>query len=152
MSGLAPQEERSCREEGMTTWPSCDSLFNVTAGTSGSLSNTSSGANTCISSPTYGPARQLRRKKALAQLCLASPSSMGSPVGPASTLQFPKYDEAHGTVDDNSHVASSSGVRTNTFNLPTLLTLSGEQVKIINNNIYMSTLICSWPLNFNLKV
>lgn len=58
---------------------------------------------------------------------------MGSPVGPASTLQpytLPKYDEAHCTVDDNSQ--SSSGVKTNAFNLPTLLTLSGEQVKRIN--------------------
>lgn len=148
MSGLAPQGERLYQEEGVTTWPSCDSLFNVTAGTSGVVRqyeelyvlSTSSGANTCISSPTHGPARQLRRKKALTQLCLASPSSMGSTVGPASTLQpcaLPKYDKARGTMDDNSHDMSNSGVKANTFNLPTLLTLSGEQVKI-----YTSTFPC----------
>lgn len=133
MSGLAPQGERSCREEGVTTWLSCDSLFNVAAGTSGSLSNTSSDANTCFSSPTLGPTRQLRRKKALTQLRLASPSSMGSPVGPPSTPQpytLPKDDESHGTVDHNSHAMSGSVMKANTFNLPTLLTLSGEQINI----------------------
>lgn len=140
MSGLAPQGERLYQEEGATTWPSCDSLFNVTAGTSGVLSNTSSGAITCISSPSHGPARQLRRKKALTQLCLASPSSMGSTVGPASPLQpcaLPKYDKACGTMDDNSYDTGSSGVKAYSFNLPTLLTVSGEQVKI-----YVSTFPC----------
>lgn len=135
MSGLAPQGGRSRREEGVNAWPSCDSLFNEAAGTSGSLSNSSSGANTCISSPTCGPTRQLRRKKALMQLRLASPSSTGSPVAPPSKPQpytLPKDDESNGTADHNSHVTSGSVVKANTFHLPTFLTLSGEQIKRIH--------------------
>lgn len=135
MSGLGAQGGRSLREEGVATWPSYDSLFNVPAGTSGSLSKTSSGADTCTSSPALGPTRQLRRKKALTQLRLASRSSMGSLMGPSSTLlpfARPKDDDSHDTGDHSNQVTSDSDVKANTFNLPTLLTLSGEQMTRIN--------------------
>lgn len=119
----------------MTTWPSYDSLLNLPAGPC--LSNTTGAPDVFIPSPALGPTRQLRRKKALTQLRLASPSSMDSPVGLPSTLHpyiLPKdlssFDKSLDTEGQNSPVISTSVSKANTYNLPTLLTLSGEQMMI----------------------
>ncbi|KAM4623628.1 polycystin-1 [Polymixia lowei] len=76
-SGLAPQRDRAERGEDMMGWPSCDSLLELPAGPS---SETTSYHDPCGASSTLGPARLLRRKKALTQLRLASPSSPDSPT------------------------------------------------------------------------
>lgn len=131
MSGLAPRGERSRQEEGVTTWPSYDSLLNLPAGPC--LRNANAAPDVFIPSPALGPTRQLRRKKALTQLRLASPSSMDLPGGLPSTLypyMLPKElyssDKSPDTVGQNGPAMSTCVSKANTYNLPTLLTLSGE--------------------------
>ena len=72
-SGLAPQTDRD-----VVAWPSCDSLLNLPVDLC--PTKMTPAHDLCKSPPTLGPTRQLRRKKALMQLCLASPSSPDNPV------------------------------------------------------------------------
>ncbi|XP_068439233.1 polycystin-1 [Clinocottus analis] len=78
-SGLAPRTDGACQEEAVGTRPSCDSLLNLAS--SPCLTKTTPDPNLLRgASPALGPARQLRRKKALMQLQLASPSSPSKDV------------------------------------------------------------------------
>ncbi|CAF92443.1 unnamed protein product [Tetraodon nigroviridis] len=72
-SGLAPQTDGVCREEGIHTWPSYDSLLNIPAGEE--FTDATRDPKNCKSLPFAGQIRQLRRKKPLTQLRLAPPLS-----------------------------------------------------------------------------
>ncbi|KAL6094663.1 uncharacterized protein ACO6RY_16023 [Pungitius sinensis] len=106
-SGLAPRGDGARREVGMDTWPSCDSLLNLPADPG--LTTTTPAHNLCKASPVLGPGRQLRRKKALMQLQLASPSSPGTPAALSRRYSLSK------------EISSSN-------NLTTFLTLSEEDL------------------------
>lgn len=102
-SGLAPQRDGAGREGGMVGWPSCDSLLDLPAA-----------PNPGKKSSALGPTRLLRRKRALMQLRLASPSS---PDSPSTLLPSP----SHSPMPPHP---------VQTHNLTTALTLSGEKSKL----------------------
>ncbi|KAM3591453.1 uncharacterized protein V6R79_002157 [Siganus canaliculatus] len=103
-SGLAPQTDGARQEEGIRTWPSCDSLLNLPLDLC--RSDQSPEPSLAETLPSLGPNRQLKRKKALMQLHITSPSSTDPKVS---------------TTRDNM-------VQTHTHNLTTLLTLSEEDL------------------------
>ncbi|KAG7226594.1 hypothetical protein INR49_003751, partial [Caranx melampygus] len=125
-SGLAPQTDVACQDKCVAAWPSCDSLLNLPVDlcpTTVTLSN-----DLCKASPTLGPARQLRRKKAVMQLHLASPSSPASPNAPLASPC--KYHLSKQISDLNSsHTApDQKPVKNHNYNLTTFLTLSEEDL------------------------
>ncbi|KAA8581072.1 hypothetical protein FQN60_002653 [Etheostoma spectabile] len=65
-SGLVPRTGGAFQEEGIATWPSCDSVLDPPVGPC--LTKTSPALSLCKASLALGPVRQLRRKKALMQL------------------------------------------------------------------------------------
>lgn len=104
---MAQQTDGACQEEGVSLWPSCDSLLNLPLAPS-----------VCEASPALGPIRLLRRKKALMQLRLQSPGS------PAAPLPHPPLEkEVSKLVQSQSH------------NLTSLLTLSGEKLTTFKREI-----------------
>lgn len=109
-SGLAPQTDGAYREDGIQSWLSCDSLLNLPA--EAGFSDATPAPNICKSSPALGPIRQLRRKKALMQLHLVSPSSTDS-----KDLLDQKISTTNATV-----------VKANKHSLTTYLALSGEEM------------------------
>uniref|UniRef100_A0A3B5AXN8 Polycystic kidney disease 1b n=1 Tax=Stegastes partitus TaxID=144197 RepID=A0A3B5AXN8_9TELE len=130
-SGLAPQTDGAYQEKAVVTWPSCDSLLNLPAGSR--PAKTTLAPDLCKSSPVQGPTRQLRRKKALMQLHLASP------VSPVSSTALLSSSCTFSEDISNSHVFSAEAgqkslnvnpkpVRVYSQNLTTLLTLSGEKL------------------------
>ncbi|XP_069012250.1 polycystin-1 [Embiotoca jacksoni] len=117
-SGLAPQTDG---EEDVAAWPSCDSLLNLPAG---SLpTEITLAPDLCKASPTHGPTRQLRRRKALMQLRLASPVS---PVSPAALLSSPSEDISR--FHDSPAEPGQKSLKAHNYNLTTLLTLSEEDL------------------------
>ncbi|KAM8836900.1 polycystin-1 isoform 2-T2 [Spinachia spinachia] len=124
-SGLVPQTDGARREAGMETWPSCDSLLNLPV--EPHLTKTTPAPNLCKASPVLGPARQLRRKKALMQLQLASPSSPGTPAALSCTYPLPKDNytshQSPASPDKKVHATQAYG-----NNLTTFLTLSEEDL------------------------
>ncbi|XP_008289301.1 polycystin-1 [Stegastes partitus] len=130
-SGLAPQTDGAYQEKAVVTWPSCDSLLNLPAGSR--PAKTTLAPDLCKSSPVQGPTRQLRRKKALMQLHLASP------VSPVSSTALLSSSCTFSEDISNSHVFSAEAgqkslnvnpkpVRVYSQNLTTLLTLSEEDL------------------------
>ncbi|XP_058477572.1 polycystin-1 isoform X2 [Solea solea] len=77
-SGLAPQTQKACQDKDVVTWPSCDSLLNLPVDSCPTKMNPTI-HNISHDLPTLGHTRQLRRKKALMQLRLASPPSPTMP-------------------------------------------------------------------------
>lgn len=106
-SGLAPQTNGAYREDGIQSWPSCDSLLNLPA-----EAGFNDAPKICKSSPALGPIRQLRRKKALMQLHLVSPSSTDS----------------KDLLDQKSSTTNATVVKANKHSLTTYLTMSGEEM------------------------
>ncbi|XP_070847293.1 polycystin-1 [Chaetodon trifascialis] len=126
-SGLAPQADGAYQEEGMSTWPSCDSLLNLPVGPR--LIKMTPAPIVCKASPALGPIRQLRRKKALMQLHLASPSCTASHnalLSPLSTYPLSKdsFHQSHAAPDQKVSPINLS----HNHNLTTLLTLSEEDL------------------------
>nr|XP_046233896.1 polycystin-1 [Scatophagus argus] len=123
-SGLVPQTDGACREEGIRTWPSCDSLLNPPVGSY--LISPTPATNVCRTSPSLGPIRQLKRKKALTQLRLASPSTSAllSPLSKdISTSQ-----QSHDTLGQKVFAMNAHSVQAHNHNLTTFLTLSEEDL------------------------
>lgn len=117
-SGLVPRTGGACQDEGIATWPSCDSVLNPPVGPC--LTKTSPALSLCKASLALGPVRQLRRKKALMQLCLASPSSTGSKETSSSHRSPATLDQKVSTMN--------ATLEARNHNLTTLLTLSGEKL------------------------
>ncbi|XP_044035256.1 polycystin-1 isoform X2 [Siniperca chuatsi] len=132
-SGLAPQTHGACQREGVGTWPSCNSLLNLPVGPY--LTKMTPAPNLCKASPALGPIRQLRRKKALMQLRLASPSSTGSSsalLSPFCTYPLSKdISSSHQSPAAPGQKVSTRNtnlVQAHNHNLTTLLTLSEEDL------------------------
>ncbi|XP_034415177.1 polycystin-1 [Cyclopterus lumpus] len=107
-SGLAPHTDGACQEEGVVgTWPSCDSLLNLPA--SPSLTKMTPAPNLCKASPALGPARQLRRKKALMQLRLASPSSPPKDIS-SSHQSSPSLDKKAHAIKNSLQQAHNNNL------------------------------------------
>ncbi|XP_032358090.1 polycystin-1 [Etheostoma spectabile] len=131
-SGLVPRTGGAFQEEGIATWPSCDSVLDPPVGPC--LTKTSPALSLCKASLALGPVRQLRRKKALMQLCLASPSSTGSPTALISPLYtYPLSKETSSshrspaTLDQKVSTMNAT-LEAQNHNLTTLLTLSEEDL------------------------
>lgn len=119
----------------MGKWPSCDSLLNLPVGPH--LMETTPAPDLCGASHALGPTRQLRRKKALMQLRLASPSTPGSPAALLSPLcTYPRSKDisishqSPAALDQKVSTMNSNLVPARNHNLTTLLTLSGEKREI----------------------
>ncbi|XP_034426558.1 polycystin-1 [Hippoglossus hippoglossus] len=121
-SGLAPQTDRD-----VVAWPSCDSLLNLPVDLC--PAKMTPAHELCKSSPTLGPTRQLRRKKALMQLCLASPSSPDTPIThyPLSKETSESYPSPT-AADQELLTMNANPVQTHNHNLTTFLTLSEEDL------------------------
>lgn len=131
-SGLAPRTDGACQEEGVVVWASCDSLLNLPAGPS---TKTTPSPDPCKASSALGPTRQLRRKKALMQLRLASPSSSDSLAAllpPLCTHPLSKdISDSHyspGAPGQKVLTMNANPVQVHNHNLTTFLTLSGEKL------------------------
>ncbi|KAM9425901.1 polycystin-1 [Pholidichthys leucotaenia] len=98
-SGLAPHRDAAYQGEGRATWPSCDSLLDLPAGSC--PIEATSALSPRGASPVGGPARQLKRKKAMMQVHLA-------PAKPEDAYMSPVQVDGH--------------------NLTTVLTLSEEDL------------------------
>ncbi|XP_069373627.1 polycystin-1 isoform X2 [Paralichthys olivaceus] len=127
-SGLAPQTDRD-----VVTWPSCDSLLNLPDDLC--PTKMTSAHELCKSSPTLGPTRQLRRKKALMQLCLASPSSPHTPITLVpSSHKYPLSKETSESypsptaADQEVLTVNAHPVQTHNHHLISFLTLSEEDL------------------------
>lgn len=107
-SGLAPQTDGVCEEEGTHTWPSYDSLLNIPA--TGEFPDITPDPKKYTSSP--GQMHQLRRKKALTQLRLAPPL--------LPPIQIPLEQKVSTVRTDLQKVRD--------HNLATTLTWSGEEL------------------------
>ncbi|KAF7653465.1 hypothetical protein LDENG_00082420 [Lucifuga dentata] len=119
-SGLAPQKGGACLEDGVVAWPSYDSLLNLPADPS---TKTSPGPSSAL-----GPTRHLRRKKALMQLRLASPSF---PHLPHTSTRPPSKDNPHhrpAGPGQKLSIMNAKPVQTHSHNLTTSLTLSEEDL------------------------
>ncbi|XP_030255555.1 polycystin-1 [Sparus aurata] len=125
-SGLAPRTDGACQEEGIGTWPSCDSLLNLPMGPC--LTNTTRALNTREASPAPGPIRQLRRKKGVMQLRLAPPSSTGSSSAPLCKHPLSTSHQFHAALDRKAPRTNANLVQAHNHNLTTLLTLSEEDL------------------------
>ncbi|KAG8008965.1 Polycystin-1, partial [Nibea albiflora] len=127
-SGLAPQIDGAHQEGGVRTWPSCDSLLNFPA--SPYLTKTTLVPAVCKASPALGPIRQLKRKKALMQLRLASPSSTDSSSALHSPLSkdFTSSHQSLPVLDRKVSTMGTKCVQAHSHNLTTLLTLSEEDL------------------------
>ncbi|XP_027144915.1 polycystin-1 [Larimichthys crocea] len=127
-SGLAPQIDGAYQEGGVRTWPSCDSLLNLSAGPY--LTKTTLVPTVCKASPALGPIRQLKRKKALMQLRLASPSSTDSSSALHSPLSkdITSSQQSLPVLDQNVSTMNAKFVQAHNHNLTTLLTLSEEDL------------------------
>ncbi|KAF1374215.1 hypothetical protein PFLUV_G00247310 [Perca fluviatilis] len=132
-SGLVPRTGGACQEEGIAAWPSCDSLLNLPVGPC--LTKTSPALSLCKAPPALGPVRQLRRKKALMQLRLASPSSTGSPTAhPSPLYTYPLSKETSSShrspaaLDRKVPTMNANLEQARNRNLTTLLTLSEEDL------------------------
>ncbi|XP_067432834.1 polycystin-1 [Thunnus thynnus] len=131
-SGLAPQTDGACQEECVVAWASCDSLLNLPAGPS---TKTTTSPDPCKASSALGQTRQLRRKKALMQLRLASPSSSESPASllpPLCTYPLSKeISDSHNSPVAPGHevlTMDPNPVQVHNHNLTTFLTLSEEDL------------------------
>lgn len=109
-SGLAPKTDQACREGGIHTWLSEDSLFNTLAAEE--FTNATPDPKNCKVSPAVGQIHQLRRKKALTQLRLAPPLST----------------HIHIPLDQNVSTVRTDLEKVSDHNLATTLTLSGEKL------------------------
>ncbi|XP_040885354.1 polycystin-1 [Toxotes jaculatrix] len=132
-SGLAPQTDGACQEKGMVAWPSEDSLLNLPVDLC-PTKMTHSG-DLCKASPALGPTRQLRRKKALMQLRLVSPSSPNTPTAPVlSPSKCPLSKEISGSKYSPTApgqevlTMNANPVQIHSHNLTTFLTLSEEDL------------------------
>lgn len=115
-SGLAPQKDGRSPEEGVRAWPSNHSLLNPPAGPP--------------TDTTQGPARLLRRRKALMQLRLASPSSPHSHSALLPhTYTPPPPDDPPTRPGRELHIVNVNPPQTHSHNLTTILTLSGEKIQ-----------------------
>ncbi|XP_029311858.1 polycystin-1 [Cottoperca gobio] len=123
-SGLAPQKDGACQEEVIGTWPSCDSLLNLPAGQC--FTKTSPAPVPCKASPAPGSMRQLRRKKALMQLRLASPSAPRCIY--SISKDFPSSHQSPAALDTKVSIIKTNLVQVHNHNLRTLLTLSEEDL------------------------
>ncbi|XP_039991901.1 polycystin-1 [Xiphias gladius] len=133
-SGLAAQTDRACQDKGVVAWLSCDSLLNLPVDLCPTEMTTA--RDPCKASPTLGPTRQLRRKKALMQLHLASASSPYTPTAPVpSPCKYPTSKE----ISLNSNYSptapgqevlnmNANPVHIHNHNLTTFLTLSEENL------------------------
>ncbi|AWP17296.1 putative polycystin-1-like [Scophthalmus maximus] len=122
-SGLAPQTDGQCQGKGVEAWPSCDSLLNLPVDLC-PTKMASPPRHLDKASPTLGPTRQLRRKKALMQLRLASPSSPNTPTKYPLSKKPSNYSPtapAQGVLTMNANLVQ-------THNLTTFLTLSEEDL------------------------
>ncbi|XP_029619793.1 polycystin-1 [Salmo trutta] len=97
--------------DGMTRWPSCDSLT-VLPGPSWEITSDPLGSS-------LGHARLLKRKKALMKLCLASPRFLISNPPPSSTAPVGPSQSLSGLHPDHSHRHNLQ---------PNVLTLSEEDL------------------------
>ncbi|CAB1455219.1 unnamed protein product [Pleuronectes platessa] len=124
-SGLAPQTDRD-----VVAWPSCDSLLNLPVDLC--PTKMTPAHELCTSSPTLGPTRRLRRKKALMQLCLASPSSADTPITlvPSYPLSKEPSDSypSPTAADQELLTMNANPVQTHNHNLTQFLTLSEEDL------------------------
>ncbi|XP_038592316.1 polycystin-1 [Micropterus salmoides] len=135
-AGLAPQKDGACQEEDIRTWPSCDSLLNLSVGPC--LTNKTLAPEICKASPALLPKRQLKRKKALMQLHPASPSSTDSSSALLSPLSHIPPQKTSKDISSSHQSPAASGqkvstrntnsVQTHNHNLTTLLTLSDEDL------------------------
>ncbi|XP_070708244.1 polycystin-1 [Pempheris klunzingeri] len=127
-SGLVPRTDGACQEEGIGTWTSCDSLLNLPLGPR--LTKATPAPNLCKASPALGPIRQLRRKKALMQLRLASPSTTGSPTAllPPLSKDISSSHQSPEALDQKVSTINGSLVQARNHNLTTLLSLSEEDL------------------------
>uniref|UniRef100_UPI0037E95008 polycystin-1 n=1 Tax=Semicossyphus pulcher TaxID=241346 RepID=UPI0037E95008 len=133
-SGLVPQTDgKACLEEGMGTWRSCDSLLNLPVDPC--LTKTTPAPNLHKMTPALGPTHQLRRKKALMQLCLSSSSPTDTPTSPLSSVCtyacskgiFSSYQSSATPCQKVSNM-NTNLVQAHSHNLTTLLTLSEEDL------------------------
>lgn len=122
-SGLIPETDGAHKEEGVTTWPSCDSLIGSPAGSCPSKTTSTSDLCEAYQAST----RQLRRKRALMQLHLASPVSPVGPTAPLTENIFSFHSSSAEPGPKVLHMSPSSD-QTHNQNMTTLLTLSGEKV------------------------
>ncbi|XP_022598094.1 polycystin-1-like [Seriola dumerili] len=132
-SGLAPQTDVACQDEGVVAWPSCDSLLNLPVDLC--PTKMTPARDLCKASPALGPARQLRRKKALMQLRLASPSSPDTPTAlvPSPCKYHPSKeisdsDYSPTAPDPKVLTVNANPVHIQKHNLTTFLTLSEEDL------------------------
>lgn len=123
-----PQTDGARQEEGIGSWPSCDSLLNLPVGPC--FTKTAPAPNLCEASPALGPVRQLRRKRALMQLRLASPSTAASPAALLCPLSkdISSFHQSPAAPDQRVSTMSADLVQAHNHNLTTLLTLSGEKL------------------------
>ncbi|XP_034563216.1 polycystin-1 [Notolabrus celidotus] len=125
-SGLAAQTDRRvCREDCTETWQSCDSLLSLPVDP---CLTKSSPAPIVGGMSVVGPARQIRRKKAMMQ----PRQSSSSPTDPttASVPLIGTYALSKGTTTLGSKVSAfnSNLVQAYSHNLTTFLTLSEEDL------------------------
>ncbi|XP_062299163.1 polycystin-1 [Scomber scombrus] len=128
-SGLAPQTDGTCQEECVVAWASCDSLLNLPAGPSTEMTPSS---DPCKASSALGPTRLLRRKKALMQLRLTSPSSSDSSAAllpPLCTYPLSKeHSDSHYSPVAQVLTMNANPVQVHNHNLTTFLTMSEEEL------------------------
>ncbi|KAF3704724.1 Polycystin-1 Autosomal dominant polycystic kidney disease 1 protein -like protein Precursor [Channa argus] len=131
VSGLAPQADRVCHDTGVVVWPSCYSLLDLPVGPC--LTKMTPAHDLSKASAVLGPTRPLRRKKALKQLCLASPSSPDMTPTPVPSPHI-YYLSRESSGSNYSHIAPVQEVLTmkgnpvHNHNLKTFLTLSEEDL------------------------
>ncbi|KAK2820940.1 hypothetical protein Q5P01_023899 [Channa striata] len=122
-SGLAPQVDRVCQGTGVGTWPSCDSLLDLPVGSC--LTKITPAHDLRKASPVLGPTQPLRRKKALKQLCLASPSSLDTTPSPVPSPHI--FHHTKETLCSNySPIPPSQEVPS---------TMNGNHAQVHNNNL-----------------
>ncbi|XP_061564100.1 polycystin-1 [Cololabis saira] len=123
-SGLVPQRDGAHQEEAASSQPSRDSLHGVPA--SSCSIRTTSAPELCEAPHARGSSRQLRRKKALMQLHLASPASSVCPTA----LLNEDISSFHSSAQPGLtvlHMNPNSEQIPNP-NMATLLTLSEEDL------------------------
>ncbi|XP_054455423.1 polycystin-1 [Anoplopoma fimbria] len=131
-SCLAPKTDGSCQEEGIGTWPSCDSLLILPEDPC--LTETPPAPNLCKASPALCPTRQLRRKKALTQLRLASPPSPDTPASLSCSYPLSKIisssHQSPASLDKKVYTMKpiANPLQAHNHNLTTFLTLSEEDL------------------------
>ncbi|XP_071319469.1 polycystin-1 [Trachinotus anak] len=130
-SGLAPQTDGACQGKDVVAWPSCDSLLNLPVDLC--PSKMTPACNLFKTLPTLGPTRQLRRKKALMVLNLASPSSPDKPTALVpSPCKYPLSkeisDSHYSPPAPDQNVLTMNTNQIHNHNLTTFLSLSEEDL------------------------